>query len=79
MAYVTSRSNAAPRVLRVHLHDYLEMLVHQPNEYLTPERGFEPWPEEIFSIVIESRGERTVADVATSPLRSGFRGLTLLR
>jgi len=47
MAYATSRSSGAPRVLRRHLHEYLEVLAYNPREYLVPERGFDRWPEEV--------------------------------
>lgn len=50
MAYVTSRSFGPPRVLRQHLSDFLEMLSSRPEEYLIPEMGFEPWPEQIAAV-----------------------------
>lgn len=50
MAYVTSRSYAAPRVRNRDLSEFLQALAYDANQYLIPERGFEPWPEEISKI-----------------------------
>lgn len=86
MAYVTSRSSGAPRVLREHLHEYLEVLVYRARDYLIPERGFEPWPEHISGIARQAlerlnqradgeRGERgeTVAPPQVERLLEGLR------
>lgn len=54
MAYVTSRSLGPPRVLRRDLAEFLEALAYRAEEYLIPERGFEPWPEQIAIIARES-------------------------
>lgn len=54
MAYVTSRSFGPPRVLRQDLGEFLEVLAYQTEQYLVPERGFEPWPEQIAAIARES-------------------------
>jgi calcineurin-like phosphoesterase family protein len=56
MAYVTSRSFGPPRVPRQDLAEFLEMLAYQAQEYLIPERGFEPWPEQIAAVARESLG-----------------------
>lgn len=56
MAYVTSRSSGPPRVLRQDLADFLEVLAYRAKEYLIPERGFEPWPEQISTIAKEALG-----------------------
>ncbi len=47
MAYVTSRSGAAPRLLRQDLQEYLQVIAYNPREYLIPERHFEDWPDQI--------------------------------
>lgn len=50
MAYITSRSYGAPRVLRQHLTEFLDVLSYEAERYLISELGFEPWPEEISKI-----------------------------
>jgi len=50
MAYVTSRSYGPPRVFRQHLQEFLDALSYDAERYLIPERGFEPWPQEISAI-----------------------------
>lgn len=50
MAYLTSRSYGAPRVRRTHLSEFLDVFIDEPQRYLIPERGFEPWPDEISQI-----------------------------
>lgn len=54
MAYVTSRAVGPPRVMRQDLADFLEVLAYQAEQYLIPERGFEPWPEQIAAVARES-------------------------
>ena len=54
MAYVTSRSFGAPRTARGDLHDFLFALKYEPQRFLIPERGFEPWPEYISEIASEA-------------------------
>lgn len=56
MAYVTSRSFGPPRMLRQDLAEFLEMLADRAQEYLIPERGFEPWPEQIAAVARETLG-----------------------
>jgi hypothetical protein len=56
MAYVTSRSFGPPRVLRRDLAGFLDVLAHEAERYLIPERGFEPWPEQIAAVARESLG-----------------------
>jgi hypothetical protein len=50
MAYVTSRSYAAPRVSRHDLSEFLDAFAYQARRYLIPERDFEPWPDEIAEV-----------------------------
>lgn len=50
MAYLTSRSFAAPRIRRNDLSQFLDVFIYEPERYLIPERGFEPWPKEIAEI-----------------------------
>jgi hypothetical protein len=50
MAYVTSRSYCAPRVSRSVLFEFLNALAYNAREFLIPEIGFEPWPEQISKI-----------------------------
>ncbi len=54
MTYVTSRSYPPPRVLRQHLDEFLDVLSHEAERYLIPERGFEPWPTEIATVAREA-------------------------
>lgn len=54
MAYITSRSYTAPRVLRQHLGEFLDMLSYEAERYLIPEFGFEPWPTEIAAVARET-------------------------
>jgi hypothetical protein len=85
MAYVTSRTGAAPRLLRRHLLGYLEAIAFNPREYLIPEEGFDDWPDEISSVAKEamealsrSRSEKeetvspTRVERVLDPLRSQF-------
>jgi len=50
MAFVTSRSYGAPRVLRRDLSEFLDALKYTAKHWIIPERGFEPWPEQIAEI-----------------------------
>ena len=55
MAYLTSRSFAAPRVRRQDLGEFLDVFVDNPERYLIPERGFEPWPDYVSEIAKRAR------------------------
>lgn len=82
MAYVTSRSTAAPRLLRQDLQEYLQVIAFNPREYLIPERHFEDWPEEISAVargaleLLGDGAEETVTPARVErvlePLRSEF-------
>jgi Calcineurin-like phosphoesterase len=52
--FLTSRAYAPPRVLKQHLFEFLEMLSYQAEQYLIPERGFEPWPKDIAALARET-------------------------
>lgn len=55
MAYLTSRSFAAPRVPRQDLEEFLDVFIDNPEQYLIPERGFEPWPKQVAEIARRAR------------------------
>lgn len=55
MAYLTSRSFAAPRVRRQDLDEFLDVFIYNPEQFLIPERGFEPWPEHVAEIARAAR------------------------
>lgn len=50
MAYVTSRSYGAPRVRERDLSEFLDAFKYDARRWLIPERGFEPWPEQVAEI-----------------------------
>ena len=50
MAYVTSRSYAAPRVRRRDLSEFLDSLRYEARRYLISEDGFDRWPDEIAEV-----------------------------
>ncbi|MET3118849.1 UDP-2,3-diacylglucosamine pyrophosphatase LpxH [Undibacterium sp. GrIS 1.8] len=50
MAFVTSRSQGAPRVRRGDLIEFLEALTYDARRYLISEPAFESWPEEIAEV-----------------------------
>lgn len=54
MAYVTSRSLGPPRVLRQDLTEFLQLLAYQTELFLIPERGLEPWAQQIATVARES-------------------------
>lgn len=55
MAYLTSRSFAAPRVRQQDLSEFLDVFIYNPEQYLIPERGYEPWPEHVAEIARRAR------------------------
>lgn len=55
VAYVTSRSYSAPRVRERDLSEFLDALRYEARRWLIPERGFEPWPEQIAEIASNAR------------------------
>ena len=50
MAYVTSRTDAPPRVPRRHLSEFLNVMAYESERYLIPEPGFEEWSHKISAI-----------------------------
>ena len=50
MAYVTSRSYGPPRVRERDLSEFLDAFKYDARRWLIPERGFEPWPEQVAEI-----------------------------
>jgi hypothetical protein len=55
MAYLTSRSFAAPRIRAIDLEKFLDVFIENPQQYLIPERGFEPWPEHISELASRAK------------------------
>lgn len=55
VAYVTSRSYGAPRVRERDLSEFLDAFRYEARRWLIPERGFEPWPEQIAEIASNAR------------------------
>lgn len=91
VAYLTSRSYGAPRVREHDLSKFLDALRYEAKQWLIPERGFEPWLEQIAEIASNARSrlsrlreydDREVLPPATvervlEELRSEFSGYPL--
>ncbi|MGO9995834.1 MAG: metallophosphoesterase family protein [Steroidobacteraceae bacterium] len=72
MAYVTSRSYGAPRVPRHDLSDFLDALRYGAREWLIPEVGFEPWPDQIAEIA--NRAGSRLSEIPESAERDTISG-----
>lgn len=72
MAYATSRSYGAPRVLRQHLSEFLDALRYTAREWLIPEVGFEHWPEQVAEIA--NRAASRLSEMPESAERETISG-----
>lgn len=77
VAFVTSRSSAAPRVRRHDLSDFLRALAYSPMQFLVSEPGFEYWPTEIAEVA--SRALQRLEEMREFSERETLPGLVVER